>query len=228
MEELLKLLGLVDESKKAEAQKLVDTINDKVKKLDEEIGTHEKIKNDAIKSRDEIKSKLKDIGTKLGIDIDTENVVDAIEAIKTKKGVDKTEALEIKEKEIEQLKTEITTLTGTLNDTKTKSQQEIMDIVLERDLALILPKYKAKDELSKYMIQDIKQMAKYEDGKLVFKKDDGTTYRINGADATLDGIVKEKRDAEMKANKGVFFDVSVQNSGAGNSGGKQVEGDFIP
>lgn len=228
MNELLQLLGLVDSTKKDEAQKLTDLISAKITQLDNEINTQEKIKLEAIKSRDDIKAKLKDIGLKLGINAEVDNVADAIDLIKSKKGVDKTEALEIKEKEIEQLKTEIQTLSSTLSTVKESSQQDIMNVIMERDLALILPKYKAREELSKYMIQDIKQLAKYENGKLVFKKEDGTTYRINGADATLEDLVKEKREAEVKSNRGVFFDIEVQNSGAGNQGGNPTSGDFIP
>jgi len=49
-----------------------------------------------------------------------------------------------------------------------------------------------------------------------------------GKDATLDDMVSQKREAEVKANKGIFFNVDVQNSGASNSGGTKVQDDFIP
>lgn len=225
MDELLKLLGLVDSSKKAEAQVLVDAIKAKINELDAQIITQEKLKLDAIKSRDEMKATLKSIAIKLGA-TDVENINDAIEAIKNKKGVSKIEELEVKDKEIEKLKSEIETLTKKMETIKEESQNEIRNIVLERDLALVLPKYKAVEELVPYLIQDIKKMAKVDDkGKLVFKNEDGTTLRINGRDATLDDIISQKREAEIKKGKGIFFDITVQNSGAGGAGGAGVEED---
>ena len=227
MEELIKLLGLVADDKKADAQKLVDTVKAKITALDTEIGTHERQKLDAIKSRDEIKGKLKDIGTKLGIDIDTENVVEAIEAIKSKKGVDKTEALTIAEKEVEQLKAEITTLAGTMQEKEAQAQKQILGVTLKGDIAKALPKFKAKASATEHIISAIERRAVFENGKVTFKNDDGTTYRINGADATVDNIVEEMQLKEKTANESMFFDISVQKSGA-EGGGTKVEDDFIP
>jgi len=227
MNELLELLGMVDESKKADAQKLVDAIKTKVTDLDTQISSHERLKLDAIKTRDEMKTVLKNVATQLGA-TDVENINEAIDAIKSKKGVDKIAELEIKDREIEALKGEVTTLTSTVETVKKEAQAETMNVVLERDLALVLPKYKAVEELAPYMMQDIKKLAHFEDGKVVFKNEDGTTVRIDGKDATLDDMVSQKREAEVKANKGIFFNVDVQNSGASNNGGTKVQDDFIP
>lgn len=222
---LEKLLQLIKDGKTEEATAGATEL---VRLADAQVTTMESQKIEAIKSRDEIKTQLKDIGTKLGINIDTDSVTDAIDAIKTKKGVDKTEELEIKEKEIETLKAEITAGNDKYTALETSSKAEAMSMVLERDLALILPKHKAVEELSSYMMQDIKKLAHFENGKVVFKNEDGTTVRVNGADATLDDMVAQKKEAEVKAKKGVFFNIDVQKSGADSNGGKQQEDDFIP
>lgn len=224
-EELRRLLALIAEGKTEEATTSAKTL---VGLADKQITTIESQKLEAIKSRDTIKAELKGIGTKLGIDIGTDNVMEAIDAIKTKKGVDKTEDLEIKEKEIEKLKQEITDAQSRYTDLETKSKSEAMNMVLERDLALILPKHKAVEELAPYMMQDIKKLAHFEEGKVIFKNEDGTTVRVNGADATLDDMVAQKKEQEIKAKKGIFFNIEVQKSGAGNNGGKKIEDDFIP
>jgi len=228
MEELLKLLGLVDESKKTEAQALVDAVKTKISALDTQISTQERLKLDAIKSRDEMKSSLKEIATKIGV-TDVDNINDALEAIKAKKGVNKIEELEVKQKEIDALKTEVSTLSTNLETSKAEAQNEIRNIILERDLALVLPKHKAIEELVPYMIQDVKKMATVdEEGKLVFKNEDGTTLRIDGRDATLDDIVSQKREAEVKSGKGIFFDIKIQKSGANGAGGaSDEEDDFL-
>jgi len=222
---LEKLLQLIKDGKTEEATAGAIEL---VRLADAQVTTMESQKIEAIKSRDEIKTQLKGIGTKLGINIDTDSVTDAIDAIKTKKGVDKTEELEIKEKEIETLKAEITAGNDKYTALETSSKAEVMSMVLERDLALILPKHKAVEELSSYMMQDIKKLAHFENGKVVFKNEDGTTVRVNGADATLDDMVAQKKEAEVKAKKGVFVNIDVQKSGADNNGGKQQEDDFIP
>jgi len=225
MEELLKLLGLVDESKKTEAQALVDAVKTKISSLDTQISTQERLKLDAIKTRDEMKTSLKAIATKIGA-TGVENINDALEAIKSTKGVNKIEELAVKEKEIEALKAEVSTLSTSLETSKAEAQNEVRNIILERDLALVLPKHKAIDELVPYMIQDVKKMATVDDtGKLVFKNEDGTTLRIDGRDATLDDIVSQKREAEIKSGKGIFFDIKVQKSGASGAGGVGAEED---
>ena len=99
MNELLELLGLVDEAKKAQAQQLVDAIKLKIAELDNKIVEQERLKLDAINSRDEIKTKLKKVSTELGVE--AENVLEAIEAIKTKKGGADND---VKDREITQLK----------------------------------------------------------------------------------------------------------------------------
>ena len=219
MEELLKLLGLVDDARKEEAKKLVDAVNERIKKADEKITEQERIKLDAIKSRDEAKKKLKDIALKLGVK-DGEDLLEALENIKGKED-------EVKDREIEALKEEVQNLTSNLEAVEAETESKLMDISLEKDLAMVLPKYKAVGKLVPYLMNEIKSKAKFEDGKVKFINEDGTTVRVNGKDATLDDMVKLEREKEVKEGTGVFFDISVQDSGAGEKGGV-AEGDFIP
>lgn len=222
MNELLELLGLVDEAKKEQAQKLVDAVKLKISELDEKISEQEKLKLDAISSRDEIKSKLKNVANELGVD--AENVIEAIEAIKSKKsGGD-----DIKDKEITQLKAEIEQLTNTLNDTKTQTSKEMLKMALANEVAIALPKYNAKKNGYNYIISEVEKKAVFEDGKAMFKNEDGTTLRVDGKDATVDDVVKMMYEAEKKTNESMFFNIDVQQSGASGNGGGKVVQDFIP
>lgn len=223
MNELMQLLGLVADDKKGEAQKLADAVKAIINGLDTKITEQEKLKNDAIASRDDAKQKLKSIATGLGADV--ENVQDAIDAIKNKKAGND----DVKDKEIEALKNEITTLTSQLENTKTQSTQEMLKMALKNDVAVLLPKYKVKSNATQFVINAIEQQAHFENGAIIFKNQDGTTKRINGADATVETIMQEMQKKEIDANESMFFNIEVQSSGAGGKGaGKGTQQDFIP
>lgn len=221
MEALLKLLGLVDESKKAEAQQLHDAVKAMIDGLDTKVNEQERLKLDAIATRDAIKSQLKNISTGLGVD--AENVVEAIEAIKSSKGGNN----EIKDKEIEQLKREISELTAKLEVTSKESGQKILAMALKNDIATVLPTYKPKASGIQYIIDAIEKQAHFEDGKVVFKNNDGTTLRIGGKDATVEDMVAKMQQAEKEKNESMFFNIEVQQSGAGGQGGGRVTKDLV-
>lgn len=224
MNELLELLGLADEAKKAQAQQLVDAIKLKIAELDNKIVEQERLKLDAINSRDEIKTKLKKVSTELGVE--AENVLEAIEAIKTKKGGADND---VKDREITQLKNEIEQLTNTLNETKQSTTKEMLKMTLANEVAISLPKYNAKKNGYSYIIGEVEKKASFEDGKIMFKNSDGTTLRIDGRDATVDDVIKSMFEAEKKSNESMFFNIEVQSSGASNmNGGGKVVQDFIP
>lgn len=224
MNELLELLGLVDEAKKAQAQQLVDAIKLKIAELDNKIVEQERLKLDAINSRDEIKTKLKKVSTELGVE--AENVLEAIEAIKTKKGGADND---VKDREITQLKNEIEQLTNTLNETKQSTTKEMLKMTLANEVAISLPKYNAKKNGYSYIIGEVEKKASFEDGKIMFKNSDGTTLRIDGRDATVDDVIKSMFEAEKKSNESMFFNIEVQSSGPSNmNGGGKVVQDFIP
>lgn len=222
MEALLKLLGLVDESKKAEAQQLHDAVKAIIDGLDAKVNEQEKLKLDAIATRDAIKSQLKNISTGLGVD--AENVVEAIEAIKSSKGGANNE---VKDKEIEQLKREISELTAQLETTSKESGQKILAMALKNDIATVLPAYKPKASGIQYIIDAIEKQAHFEDGKVVFKNSDGTTLRIGGKDATVEDMVAKMQQAEKDKNESMFFNIDVQSSGAGGGGGGTVTKDLV-
>jgi hypothetical protein len=221
MEALLKLLGLVEESKKAEAQQLHDAVKTVIDGLDAKVNEQERLKLDAIATRDAIKSQLKNISTGLGVE--AENVIDAIEAIKSSKGGNN----EIKDKEIEQLKREISELTGRLENTTKESTQKILAMALKNDIATVLPAYKPKASGVQYIIDAIEKQAHIEDGKVVFKNADGTTLRIGGKDATVEDMVKQMQEKEKATNESMFFNIEVQASGASGAGGGKVTKDLV-
>lgn len=228
MNELIKLLELIEESKKAEAQKLVDAVKKTIDGLDTKINENESLKNDAITSRDKIKTQLKEIGAKLGINIDTDNVVEAIEAIKRNKGVDKSEALEIAQKEIDTLKGEVTGLTEKLADADKNTKQQMLQMSLKTEIAKVLPDFKAKASGINYITSEVEKQASFEDGKIVFKNEDGTSKRIGGKDATVKDIIEQMKQKEVETKESLFFNIEVQDSGAKGGAGKIAEGDYVP
>lgn len=226
MNELEKLLGLVDEAKKADAQKLFDAVKAFIGGLDTKINDNERLKNDAITSRDKIKTQLKEIGTKLGVNIDTDNVVEAIDAIKNTKGVKESELLIIKDKEIDNLKIEIGTLTTQVKDADKNASKQMLKMTLKTDIARLLPELKAKANATSYITDAVEKMAVFEDGKAVFKNADNTTLRIGGKDATVEDVIKQMKDKEVNSKESLFFDIGVQESGVKNKGGKEIKGDY--
>jgi hypothetical protein len=76
----------------------------------------------------------------------------------------------------------------------------------DANVATVLPKYKARPTATEYIIDSIKKQAGFEDGKIVFKNQDGTTMRVNGNDASVDDIVKGMQSKEVAAKQGMFFD----------------------
>ena len=228
MDELGKLLGLVASDRQEEAKKLAEAVITKIDSLDKEVSKQEGMKLDAIKTRDEIKGKLKDVALQLGVN-EASNVTEAIEAIKSKKTGSKSEDVIIKDKEIEQLKDEIANANSSFEKERIEHKAVILGIALEKDIATILPRYKAKVNATSYIIDAVKKTAQFVEGKIVFKNEDGTTLRANGNDATLDDVIREMQAKEKKANESMFFDISPQASGAGSEkGGNKIEDDFIP
>lgn len=224
MDELQKLFALVPQDKQAEAQGCVDAVKAKIDGLDAEVNKQESQKLEAIKTRDEAKAKYRAVTSALGVG-DDESAVDAVAALKTKKsGGDES----VKDKEIATLKQEIVDLTQRSEVDKKTYQSQLLTVALEKDVAVVLPKYKAKTNATAYIIDAVKSKAVFEDGKVVFKNADGTTVRHEGRDATLDDMVMLMQQAEVKAKESMFFDIGVQSSGAGNAGGKVDDGDFVP
>jgi hypothetical protein len=155
MEDLLKLLGLVPDDKKDEAQKIADGIKAHIGELDKKIGTEEKAKLDAIASRDVAKAKVKAIATGVGADVD--NVEEAIDAIKNKKAGND----DVKDKEIVQLKLEIETLTQDRDDTKIKTSKDMLSLGLKTEIAKALPKHNAKTAGFDFITQAVEAKATY-------------------------------------------------------------------
>lgn len=213
LRKLLEEIAKGNAENKAQLEELAKAV---VKAGDDEVTKLQGINLDIIKSRDEFKAKVKEVGTALNIDINTESVTEAIDAIKSKTGVRETEALTIKEKEIEALKTQVQSLTQNLETTKSQSQEQMLKVILERDLAMVLPAHKAHEDMTKYIVADIERKAHFENGKILFKNEDGTTIRIDGADATIDDMVMKQKVADVN---GRFFNISVQDSGGDGANG---------
>ena len=228
-ETLKKILAMIPDDKKSDAKTLGDTLQGVLDTNETNLSKFESQKSEAIKSRDALKSQLKDIGKKLGIDLDADDVTSAIEAIKNKKGLDKSEALEAMVKEKEALQTEIDSLTEKLETQKTEHTTEMLHTIFQKDFAEIAPKYKAVPKLMKFLGQELSDKAVFEDGKVSFKNEDGTTLRINNEDATMDTLLSQMRNAEIESKESLYFDISAGQSGPGsNRAGPSSEEDFVP
>jgi chromosome segregation ATPase len=224
MEELKKLLALVQSDKSEEAKKIAESITTKITELDDKITANEAAKNEADKKLTTLSAKLKTISSQIGVDADAlaEDFEKAIKSLKKSKGGD-----EIKDKEIEALKAELQKTISDAEALKAETESELMRAVMERDTAVLLPKYKAKALGTTHIVNEIAKRASYKDGKIIIKNDDGTTKRVNGADATVEDLIKEMRDAEIESKESMFFSIEVQESG-GQGGGSVADGDFQP
>lgn len=224
MDELIQLLNLIEEAKKPDAQKLIDAISLKIQNLDNEIIKKEKERNDALNNTTSSQELLKKISSKLGVDIDANNIDETLESLKGKS----KNADEVLVKENDNLKNEIKDLMDQLNNVQTTSQKELMKMRLKNDVAISLPKHNAKKAAYEFIISQVEKKAAYEDGRVVYKNEDGTTMRINGADATTDDIIKQMFEKEKETGESMFFNTSVQPSGpSNNNGGNKHENDLI-
>ena len=228
-EYLKKILAMIPEDKKTTTDEAGKTLQDLIDNMESTIASSESKKTEAIQSRDDAKSKLQAIAKKVGVTYDTAADFEKLEAAldaKKPSGKGDDEAW-VKEKET--LQAEITSLKTSLEDTKTTSEKEKMELILDRDLGYAMPKYKARDKMSKFLRQEIMAQASFEDDKVVFKNEDGTTLRINNENATIDSILAKMREDEIEAKDSVFFDTSAKQSGPGsNQGGVAGEDDFVP
>lgn len=224
MTELEQLLALIADDKKEDAQKLADSIKAKVTSLDGEVSKYQAQKNEAIKTRDNAKTKLKRIKTELGAG-DEDDLVEAIKSLAESKKTGKEED-SIKDKTIENLKKEVNDALELNKKMSEDHQSEVLNIVMQRDIASVLPKYKAKPDAAKYITNEVMEKAVYEDGNLVFKDNDNVNIRYEGKDATIDDMVKMMRDREIESKTEMFFENPLQRSGAGDDkGGKPVKND---
>jgi len=228
-ETLKKILAMIPEDKKSEAKELGETLQGVLETNESAISKLESQKAETIKSRDDIKTKLKDIGKKLGIDLDGEDVDAAIEAIKSKKGIDKSEAVEALTKEKDNLQKEIDELTETIKTNEEAHKKEMSKSMFKKDFAEAAPEFKVVPKLAKFLEQELESMAVFEDGKTIFKNEDGTTLRINNEVADIKAILKSRREAEIESKEALFFDINAQQNGprSGESGAPSEE-DFIP
>ena len=222
MNELLaELLKLIKSDSKKDADDLVSKIKGKVSALDTEVTKKEAqaIKSD--KKVLELTATIDAIGGELGV---KEDFTGAIAEIKKGKKGDDT----VKDKEIAQLKTEIALARDEYSAKFAAKNAEMMEIILEKDVAVLLPKHKAKANATNYIVDSVKKTATVVDGKIVFKNPDGTTLRTSGRDSTLDDIIGSMAEAEKKAGESMFFNTEPQQSGAGGKqGGITSGGDFV-
>ena len=230
LDEILALIGTgASDDAKSKAKALDDKITTKISSLDVEINKHQSEMLGAIKTRDAAKERLRKVESTLGVNLDSDNIDSSLASVKSSKGAKESEVVATKDKEILALKDEITANKSAFDKDKSEYKNELMGVLLERDVATVLPKYKARPTATEYIIDSIKKQAGFEDGKIVFKNQDGTTMRVNGNDASVDDIVKGMQSKEVAAKQGMFFDIAPEQSGAQtNTGGMAVKGDYVP
>lgn len=230
LDELLALVGSnASDEAKSKAKALDGKISAQITSLDGEINKHQADMLGAIKTRDAAKDKLRKVESTLGVSLGNDDIDKSLAEIKSSKNGKESEVIVTKDKEIQALKDEITSSKSAFDEEKATYKTELMGVLLEKDVATLLPKYKAKPTATEYIIDGIKKQAVFEDGKIVFKNPDGTTMRINGNDASVEDIVKGMQSREVEAKSSMFFDIAPEQSGAsGNNGGVVATGDFVP
>ncbi|NYT46368.1 MAG: hypothetical protein H0A75_00220 [Candidatus Methanofishera endochildressiae] len=88
-----------------------------------------------------------------------------------KKGGKESELVATKDKEISALKAEITASTEKFASDEAGYKQRLLGVVLEKDIASILPKYKAKSTATDFYIID--GVGKARSGRCRLKNEDG-------------------------------------------------------
>ncbi len=205
----LKNLKTDNEDKKIEIINYIDT---QFKNSTTEIHKYQLERSDLIKRRDSVLSRYNEVLEKIGISKNSENVVSEvgskIDSLNKKRDLD-----DITKKEIANLKEEITLRKKSYTELQNDANSKILDIALEKDIATLLPKYNTRPKAAKYIIKEIKDKAKMENNRLVFKNEDQTTLRIDGREANLEDVVKMKRKEAVDDNNDMFFNIKPQNSG---------------
>ena len=226
MDELKELLALIAEDKKEAAGKLIEAVKAKITALDGEVNKQESQKLEAIKTRDEAKAKLKEVSSKVGAD-DKVTIEEAIENLKKSRSKSDDNTA-IKDKEIAQLQSELQTITEKTKGLEQKHRQETLKLLLEKDTATLLTKYKAKTNATGYITDHILKLAQFEEGQIKFKNTDGTTLRFEGKDASVEDVIKSMKEGEVKSKESMFFDITIEQSGPGHNKGGEATGDFTP
>ena len=99
---------------------------------------------------------------------------------------------------------------------RTQALTEIQKLAIE---------HRVKEGGLPYLVEAVIKKSTYEDGKIKFKNEDGTTLIIANREASTNDIIKEMQEKEIKSGISVLFDTAPQKSGAsGLTGGSLVEG----
>ncbi len=211
MEELNKILELIkDDKSKKEANAIFDNVKTKIKNLDDTINGLQFTKNEAISSRDKAKHRLQEV-SKIFDAKDYLDLQNKIQKTKIKKSDD-----ELDLKKIKQLEDEIDALNNSKKELEVNSRKSLLNAVLERDITRYVNKYKAREQATPYLIDEIKKNAIIEDNQIIFKNPDETPMRIDGKNANLEDIIKMKRDEAIKNKNDMFFKIDPEPSGASN------------
>jgi chromosome segregation ATPase len=208
------LKTLVGDNKEALAE--IGKIETNYNTLSQEVSTFEAKLNDIKQSRDKYKAKLaafkKNLGFEEGEEISEEKISEKLGKVK---GEVKQEASEVEK----QLRAEIAQLEKTIEELKGTYETKIQEkdkTVLEKQIDLEL--YKTSSDLNtinkkahEIVLKELKKGLSFEEGKLVYKNEDGTTLRKNGVAMSL----KEKLEEIKSSEDYSFLFKSEAQSGSG-------------
>jgi len=212
MFEQLKQLLAGSEAGLAEVLKLesnYNTLSGEVSKLEAKL-------NDAVSKRDKYKGFTKAVKTKLGIDeneeLTEETVNEKLNVILSKKDVDLTEKERVLKLEIQKMEEAVKNKDIELKTSISSVEKEIFETKLELELYKSATTISAVNDVAyKIIVDELKKGASIEEGKILFKNEDGTTARINGVQMTLaDKVNSIKADEKL----GFLFKADIQ-SGSG-------------
>lgn len=209
-ENLIKLLG--DNSAAiAEVTKIQANYNS----LSTEVETLESKLSDSIVKRDKYKTFVRSTKAKLGIaegeDLNDETLTAKIANLST------VEVDEVSKLEVAKLEKSITDLTagyeGKLKDASTNALNTQLEIELYKTTAGI---NSVNTTAQTMIINQLKEGATFEDGKIVYKANDGTTVRKDGIALTLSSKLDSIKNSEE--TKFLFKSEAKSGSGMGKSG----------
>lgn len=224
------LLELLKDNQEALAE--AKKIQSNYDTLSSEVATLEAKLNEAITKRDKYKRFTKSVKNKLNIEegeeLNDDTLNTKFNSILDSKEKDISEKEKIYKLEIEKLEKEI-------EKSKEEAQQEVVRVnknVLDSKLELELYKTTTginavNKKASQIIIDELKNGATFEDGKIVYKDKDGTTIRKNGVALTLSQKLEDIKSSEDYS----FLFKSNASSGSGlntgnNSNSNSNESEF--
>lgn len=213
IEELLALIG-----DNADAVKFVKQMDTTAKENVDTIQGFERKLTDITSTRDKYKQGNTLVKSLLGLEtINEESINEALNSLKKGKGDDNSA-------EIDNLKKLLETATNEKNQIETDYKGKLQNMALDNAITNAgVGLGVANESMLKIVTGLIKEGATYEDGKIIYKNEDGST--VYGSDNKPLDIASKVSSLKADANYAGLFKADVKSGGGGQGGNTNHNGD---